>query len=109
VLEHCEDAFEYMHRMHRVLKPGGLLIFHERVYDNFWKVLDPARHSSEVAGWHPLRVKRKLVDTLLNLELYTLKHLCSRENLGSLYKLIVVLHHLNYVQTNKLYLQLYYL
>ena len=65
VLEHCEDAFEYMHRMHRVLKPGGLLIFHERVYDNFWKVLDPVTHSSEVAGWHPLRVKRKLVDTLL--------------------------------------------
>ena len=65
VIEHCEDAFEYLRRMDAALKPGGLLIFHDRVYDEFWKTIDPIADAKEVAGLHPLRIKRKLVDLML--------------------------------------------
>ena len=51
--------------MDGALKPGGLLIFHDRVYDEFWKTIDPVRDAKEVAGLHPLRVKRRLFDRLL--------------------------------------------
>jgi len=32
VIEHVQDAFSFLKGLHRVLKPGGLLIFHERFY-----------------------------------------------------------------------------
>lgn len=65
VIEHCENAFEYLRRMDGALKPGGLLIFHDRVYDQFWKTIDPVRDAKEVAGLHPLRVKRRLFDRMI--------------------------------------------
>jgi len=66
VIEHCRDAFEYIERMHRALKPGGVLVFHDRVYDIFLQILHPERHGPyEVGGLHPLRIKKRLIDVLI--------------------------------------------
>jgi 2-polyprenyl-3-methyl-5-hydroxy-6-metoxy-1,4-benzoquinol methylase len=66
VLEHCQNAFEYMRKIHQVLKPGGQLIFHDRVYDGFWSVIDPVKDGPvEIAGLHPLRVKMRLIDIFM--------------------------------------------
>ena len=66
VIEHCRDAFQYIEQMHRALKPGGILIFHDRVYDSFLQVLHPETHGPlEVGGLHPLRIKKRLIDVLI--------------------------------------------
>lgn len=72
VIEHCRDAFEYIERLHQSLKIGGILIFHDRVYDKFLQILDPEEHAEEVAGLHPLRIKKRLLDVLLSPERYEL-------------------------------------
>jgi len=65
VMEHCENAFEYLRRMDAALKPGGLLIFHDRVYDDFWRTIHPVTDAKEVGGLHPLRLKKLLIDRML--------------------------------------------
>lgn len=34
VLVYARDAFVYLHTLYRILKPGGLLLFHERYFEN---------------------------------------------------------------------------
>lgn len=34
VLVYVRDAFKYLETMYRILKPGGMLLFHERWFDN---------------------------------------------------------------------------
>ena len=57
VLEHVQDAFNYLQGLHSALRPGGLLVFHERFYDD----------AAVVQGdeYHPVRVKRAVIDTFL--------------------------------------------
>lgn len=57
VVEHVESAFAYLSGLHRALRPGGLLIFHERFYND----TDIVRGDE----WHPVRVKQQVIDTFL--------------------------------------------
>lgn len=63
VLEHCQDALAVLAKIDEILLPGGLLVYHDKLY-----------HAQEVqallqrlydAG-HPLRVDRSVVDEFLN-------------------------------------------
>jgi SAM-dependent methyltransferase len=54
VLEHVQDAFEYLTGIYRVLRAGGLLIMHERYYDD-QTILDGD-------NYHPIRIKQFVLD-----------------------------------------------
>ena len=32
VIEHVQNAVDFLHGLHKSLKPGGLLVFHDRYY-----------------------------------------------------------------------------
>mmetsp|Transcript_19950 Transcript_19950/g.20062 ORF Transcript_19950/g.20062 Transcript_19950/m.20062 type:complete len:99 (+) Transcript_19950:1-297(+) len=57
VLEHVQDAFSYMTGLYLSLRKGGLLILHERYY-NDRTVLDGDKY-------HPIRIKRVVLDFFL--------------------------------------------
>lgn len=58
VLEHVQDAFRYLTALVDALRPGGLLIFHERYYTD----------TEVLRGdlWHPVRIKRVVLDAFLS-------------------------------------------
>ena len=58
VLEHVQDAWRYLSALVDALRPGGLLVFHERYYGD----------SEVLRGdlWHPVRVKRAVLDAFLS-------------------------------------------
>ena len=58
VLEHVQNAFEYLTQLRQILRPGGLLIFHERYYYN--------AHIMDGDLLHPIRIKRRVLDIFLN-------------------------------------------
>jgi hypothetical protein len=58
VLEHVQDAFAYLTNLYTALRPGGLLIWHERYYDDH-SVLNGDR-------FHPVRVKKVIFDHFLS-------------------------------------------
>ena len=57
VLEHVQNALEYLTNIYLAIKPGGTLIFHERYYPNS-QIMD-------VDEYHPVRIKRKVLDRFL--------------------------------------------
>jgi len=57
VLEHVQDAFAYLSGLHKALRRGGTLVFHERFYSDEAVVMGDA--------FHPVRVKREVFDTFL--------------------------------------------
>jgi len=59
VIEHVQDAFKYFNSLYHALKPNGLLIFHDRYYDD---------EKSIVGGdhYHPIRIKRIVLDKFLS-------------------------------------------
>jgi len=57
VLEHVQDAFAYLTGLYLSLRKGGLLIFHERYYDDK-SILDGDKY-------HPVRIKRLVLDIFL--------------------------------------------
>jgi SAM-dependent methyltransferase len=57
VLEHVQSAFDYLSRLFTILKPGGLLIFHDRYYLN--------SHIMDGDIYHPIRIKRRVLDRFL--------------------------------------------
>ena len=59
VLEHVQDAFQYLTGLHLALRRGGLLILHERYYDDATLV--------DGDEYHPIRVKRAVLDKFLSL------------------------------------------
>ena len=62
VIEHVQNAYEYLKGLHKTLKPGGLLIFHERFFD------DPVS-GDKVLGrnlYHPIRITKFVLDVFLD-------------------------------------------
>lgn len=57
VLEHVQNAFEYLSQLYHALRPGGLLIFHDRYY--------VGSHIMDGDLYHPVRIKRKVLDHFL--------------------------------------------
>lgn len=66
VLEHVSDAFEYLTKMYMALKPGGMLIFHERWHTDVEAGVlgDPQGQGFQL---HPVRVRITVLDHLLSL------------------------------------------
>tara|TARA_X000000368_G_scaffold380117_1_gene335690 strand:+ start:2207 stop:7276 length:5070 start_codon:yes stop_codon:yes gene_type:complete len=61
VIEHVQNAYEYLEGLHKTLKPQGLLIFHERFF------ADPVS-GDKVLGrnlYHPIRITRFVLDVFL--------------------------------------------
>lgn len=55
VIDHVWDAYQFLGNIYKALKPGGILIFHDRFSPNpnyLDKVLGPGNHL------HPVRVSR---------------------------------------------------
>ncbi len=73
VLEHVQDAFQYLTGLYRALRRGGTLIMHERYYDDL-SVVDGD-------GYHPVRVKKAVLDKFLSLFHITFNN-CSAEYEG---------------------------
>lgn len=63
VIEHVQNAYSYLTGLHKVLKPGGLLIFHDRYFD------DPNEGNCVlgVNHYHPIRITRMVLDIFLDL------------------------------------------
>lgn len=62
VIEHVQNAVEYLHSLHAALRPGGILIFHERFYDT-------PRSGDAVLGqniYHPIRLTKLMFDVFLS-------------------------------------------
>ena len=58
VLEHVQDAFRYLTGLYQALKPGGVLIFHDRYYED--------RAIIDGDQYHPVRIKRQVLDRFLS-------------------------------------------
>merc|ERR1711871_51511 len=61
VIEHVMNGYEYLKSLHRAIKPGGTLIFHERWFDN------PPDGDCVLKSYmmHPIRVSKEVLDTFL--------------------------------------------
>mmetsp|Transcript_21399 Transcript_21399/g.50876 ORF Transcript_21399/g.50876 Transcript_21399/m.50876 type:complete len:413 (-) Transcript_21399:165-1403(-) len=62
VIEHVQNAYSYLTGLHRALKPGGLLIYHDRFFD------DPNEGNCVlgVNHYHPIRITRMVLDMFLD-------------------------------------------
>merc|ERR1711871_996811 len=62
VLEHVENALDYLMGLFNVLKEGGILVFHERYYRT-------PEEGDLVLGrnlYHPIRVSKRILDLFLS-------------------------------------------
>lgn len=59
VIDHVWDAYQFLTNLHNALKPGGILIFHDR-YSSTPISLDTALGPGNL--FHPIRVSRKIYD-----------------------------------------------
>lgn len=63
VIEHVWDAFKFLTNIHKALKPGGILIFHERFYPT-------PLYGDAVLGagnlFHPIRLQKNIYEHFLN-------------------------------------------
>jgi len=62
VIEHCYDINRVFANILEVMKPGGVIVFHDRYYDHD-EVLDIVQNQYDAA--HPLKVDRKRIDSFL--------------------------------------------
>ncbi len=74
VLEHTRDAYKILGNLWKALKPGGILIFHERWHDNrledprYWRLIYNTDMQPIDIGkaYHPIRVKKPVIDHFLD-------------------------------------------
>lgn len=62
VIEHVQNAIDFIHGIHRSIRPGGLLIYHDRYYDT-------PESGDGVLGrnvYHPIRLTQKFFDHFLS-------------------------------------------
>jgi len=57
VIEHTQDVFKYLTGLYVSLKTGGILIFHDRYYDD--------EHIKDGDMFHPIRIKQEILDRFL--------------------------------------------
>jgi hypothetical protein len=63
VLVYCLDAFKFLEKVHAMIKPGGLLLFHDRWFDN-WVVTSKCK---TVDFYHlPTQVSKHVLDHFLS-------------------------------------------
>jgi SAM-dependent methyltransferase len=62
MIEHAQNAVEFLHGIHNSLKPGGLLIFHDRYYKT------PERGDAVLGRnvYLPIRLTRRVFDHFLS-------------------------------------------
>ncbi len=62
VIEHVENALEYLEGLWKVIKPGGLLIFHDRY------CITPEKCDGALGRnlYHPIRISKFILDTFLS-------------------------------------------
>lgn len=63
VVEHVQDAFNYLTGLYASVKKGGILIFHERYYNSAPEITNGDKY-------HPVRVKQSVFDILLHPSLF---------------------------------------
>jgi hypothetical protein len=63
VVEHVQDAFQYLTGLYASIKHGGVLIMHERYYNSDAEILNGDK-------FHPVRVKQTVFDHLLDGRLF---------------------------------------
>lgn len=61
VIEHVQNAFSFLSGLHHVLKPGGILIFHERFFSSPPSA-DPLLGTGAL---HPIRINQHVLDVFL--------------------------------------------
>ena len=62
VIEHVQNAVDYFHSLHSALRPGGMLIFHDRYYTN-----PPSGDAVLGANvYHPIRLTQLMFDVFLS-------------------------------------------
>ena len=64
VLEHVQDAAAILHNVWAALRPGGVLIFHDRVFAGPYS-LTPDAFERELMAIHPVRIREPLIDDFL--------------------------------------------
>ncbi len=69
VVEHCRDMNLVLGRIDQLLEPGGVLVFHDRLWDP--ASLEPTLATLYDAG-HPLRVGRGVIDEFLGERFQTI-------------------------------------
>jgi SAM-dependent methyltransferase len=62
VLEHVQNAIKILRNVYNALKPGGLLIFSERWWDNY----RASEHMDLDTLYHPIRIKKCVITTFLS-------------------------------------------
>lgn len=73
VLVYALDAFEFLSTVHNALKPGGLLLFHDRYFDNWAK-----SSKCKTAGFTVNVLQVTSIFEAVVLKLYSIMHLFLR-------------------------------
>lgn len=64
VVEHVQDAFQYLTQLYLAIKPGGILIYHDRYYGD-------SENSNDVGvmqgdKYHPIRIRQAVLNHFLS-------------------------------------------
>jgi len=76
VIEHVQNAVEFLHGIHSSLKPGGLLIFHDRYYEH-------PEAGDKILGrnvFHPIRLTKVFFDHFLTIDFDIIYNNCNGQN-----------------------------
>ena len=67
VMVYARNAFQFLETLYRTLKPGGLLIFHDRYFDNI-----ETSSTCKMAGFltHMIQVRSEFIEYFLSEEFF---------------------------------------